>query len=136
MSKTKPRVPLPRAVDLEHRATQGARERGTAARGCDIAYGIEHAFGSDRGGPAEFLRRTGIRVTAAELRAIARLPKSALIGAITDAQRTAAKREVAAAVKLRKARLERRWARGRRADGGSTSVGTVSGGLPGMGRHS
>lgn len=136
MAKTTVKVPLAHAADLEYRATQGARERGTAARGCDIAYGIEHAFGTDRGGPAEFLRRTGVRVTAAELRAISRLPKSALTGGVTDAQRAAAKREVAAAVKLRKTRLERRWARGRRADGGSASVGTVSGGLPGMGRRS
>lgn len=135
MAKARQKVPQSRSVELEYRATQGAAQRGTAARGCDIAYGIEHVFGTDRGGPTEFLRRTGVRVTAAELRAIARLPKAALVGGVTDAQREAAKRELAAATKDRAARLERRWARTRRPDSDSTSVGTVGGGLPGMGRR-
>lgn len=129
------KVPVERAIELERQATDGAAARGSSARARDIADAIRFVVGRERGGPAEFFRRTGVRVTADELRAIVGLPAKALVGGMTPEQKNAAKRELAAAGKARRSRFEARWARGRSASPQSVSVRTASGGLPGQGRR-
>lgn len=131
----KVRVARDHALALEGRATSGAKERGSGARGADIADAILVAVAGGRGGPAEFHRRTGVRVTTAELRAIAGLPRTMLHGGVTPEQRRAYKAELARAGKLKRTTLERRSARGRSAAPDSPSVRAVNGGLPGLGRR-
>lgn len=114
---------------LEQDATAGAHQRGNTESAPAIARAILTASKDQVERVELFALRTGVAVTPEQLTAIANLPDPARQRAKEKAK-TAAK----AAARARKLEIERRWMRGRRAAPGSSSVQTVSGGLPGLGR--
>jgi hypothetical protein len=118
-------------VELERRATAGARRRGETARASAIAKASLRSKTPRGIAPtARFSRRTGVSVTSEQLVAIAALP---------GADELPRPKRKPARIRVPKTPAElKEWqaktGRQRGHTAGSTSVRTASGGLPGLGR--